>query len=31
MKSNIDSIGFYVWSFLLDFVQTEIAYWSSVC
>ena len=30
MKSNIVSIGSYVWLFLLDFVQTEIACWSSV-
>jgi len=25
MKSNIVSIGSYVWLFLLDFAQTEIA------
>jgi len=25
MKSNIFSIGFYVWLFLLDFLKTEIA------
>jgi len=25
MKSNIVSIGSYVWLFLLDFVQTDIA------
>ena len=26
MKSNIVTIGFYLWLFLLDFMQTEIAY-----
>jgi len=26
MKSNIVSIGSYIWLFLLDFAQTEIAY-----
>jgi len=31
MKSNIVSIGSYVWLFLLDFAQTEIACWNSVC
>jgi len=30
MKSNIVSIGSYVWLFLLDFTQTEIACWSSI-
>jgi len=31
MKSNIVSIGSYVWLFLLDFAQTEIACWNSAC
>jgi len=26
MKSNIASIGSYVWLFLLDFAQSEIAF-----
>jgi len=30
MKNKIDSIGSYVWLFLLDFPQTEIACWNSV-
>jgi len=29
MKSNIVTIGSYVWLFLLDFPQTGIACWSS--
>jgi len=29
MESNIASIGSYVWLFLLDFPQTEIAWCSS--
>jgi len=31
MKSNIVSIGSYVWLFLQDFPQTEMAYWNSIC
>jgi len=31
IKSNIVSNGSYVWLFLLDFPQTEIACWSSIC
>jgi len=31
MKSNFVSIGSYVWLLLLDFGQTEIACWSSIC
>jgi len=31
IKSNIRRIGSYVWLFLLDFAQTEIAGWSSIC
>jgi len=30
MKSNIVSIGSCVWLFSLNFVQTEILYWSSM-
>jgi len=31
MKGNIISIGCYVWLFLIDFPQTEIAWWNSIC
>jgi len=31
MESNIVSIGSYVWLFLLDFAQTEIAWCNSIC
>ena len=31
MKSKIVSIGSYVWLFLLDFPQTEIACWNQGC
>jgi len=31
MESNAVSIRSYVWLFLLDFAQTEIACWSSIC
>ena len=30
MKSKIVSIGSYVWLFLLDFPQAEIACWNSI-
>jgi len=31
MKSKIVSFGSYVWLFLPDFPQTEIACWNSIC
>jgi len=31
MNSNAVSFGSYVWLFLLDFPQTEIACWNSIC